>query len=119
LFCKGTLSVDEFSGGVRMRVNDVYDLIEARERSVKRLRLCLSEEDLQGKFYTELAGILSPYTRSNSLRPGFGCLVAIDYSRKNAQAEVTLGEAWRVCPDDDLIQNLRDRYGEQRVLIDY
>lgn len=119
LFCKGALSVDEFSGGVRMRVNDVYDLIEARARSVKRLRLCLSEEDLQGRFSTELAGILAPYTRSNSLRPGSGCLVAIDYSRQNAQADVALGEAWRVCLDDDLIQNLRDRYGAHRVLIDY
>jgi len=119
LFCKGNLSVDDFSGSVRMRVTDVYDLIEARERSARRLRLCLSEEDLRDNFCTELAGILSPYTKSKSLRPGYGCLVAVDYSRESAQAEVALGEDWRVCPDDDLIQNLRDRYGDQKVMLDY
>ena len=50
---------------------------------------------------------------------GEGCRVSIVYQRNDAVAEVSLGDAWRVSPDDQLIQNLRDRYGADQVQFDY
>jgi len=148
LFCKGVLSTDDFTGGVRMRVNDIYDFVEARERSAKRLKISMSADDLSENFTGELANILSPFTlermqeskvaiasvggfgsasgsipkkgvSESSVSRGTGCLVAVDYSRQEAQAEITLGETWRVTLDDDLIQTLRDRYGAESVSVDY
>jgi len=115
IFCKGSTSLDEFNGKTRMRASEVYDLIEARERSVKRLKLSLLDTNLTEDFTEELASILSPFRG----RQGEGCKISIAYIRSDAQAEVTLGDAWRVQPDDDLIQNLRDRYGTDQVVLDY
>ena len=98
-----------------MRAADVYDLIRAREKSVKRLRLRLLDGNLDSDFTSELADVLEPFKAP----AGAGCPVSIAYIRPDAQAEVTLGDAWRVSPDDDLIQNLRDRYGFDKVALDY
>ena len=115
IFCKGVTSVDDFTGGMRMRATDVYDLIQAREKSVKRLRLSFLDANLDPDFTSELACVLEPFKAP----AGAGCPVSIAYIRPDAQAEVTLGDAWRVSPDDDLIQNLRDRYGFDKVALDY
>jgi DNA polymerase-3 subunit alpha len=109
---KGSLSADDFSGGLKMRAAEVLDLLEARERTIKCLRLSLNETRLDAGFSEELARLLQPYK-------GEGCRVSIEYQRNDAVAEVSLGDAWRVSPDDQLIQNLRDRYGADQVQFDY
>ena len=113
--CKGATSVDDFTGGIRMRASEIYDIVEARERSVKRLKLKLVGDDLGDNFTDELADILKPFKGM----PGQGCPVAIAYIHARAEAEVNLGDAWRVMPDDDLIENLRNRYGAEGVVLDY
>ena len=115
IIVKGAAMADEFTGGMRMRASEVLDLVDARERSIKRLRLCLSWGALEGDFTTQLASLLAPY-RGKS---GQGCQVAVAYIRQDAQAEVILGDDWRVLPADELIQNLRDCYGADRVSLDY
>ncbi len=115
IIVKGAAMADEFTGGMRMRASEVLDLVDARERSIKRLRLCLSGGALEGDFTTQLASLLAPY-RGKS---GQGCQVAVAYIRQDAQAEVILGDDWRVLPADELIQNLRDCYGADRVSLDY
>jgi DNA polymerase-3 subunit alpha len=112
---KGAATSDEFSGGLRMRASEVSDLVDARERSAKCLRLCLQGDDLGGDFTRQLASILAPYKG----KFGQGCRVSVAYTRQDAQAQVTLGDAWRVSPCDELIQNLRDRYGTDQVQLDY
>ena len=112
---KGAALSDEFTGGLRMRASEVYDLVDARERSIKRLHLSLSGCALEGDFTAQLANLLRPYKGS----AGQGCLVSVAYIREDVQAEVTLGDAWRVSPADELIQNLRDCYGAEQVQLDY
>jgi DNA polymerase-3 subunit alpha len=112
---KGATSVDDFTGGIRMRANEVFDFVEARARSVKRLKLRLMDDDLGENFTDELAQLLTPYKGHT----GFGCSISVAYVRAEAEAEVTLGDSWRVSPADDLIQSLRDRYGTERVVLDY
>jgi len=115
IVCKGATSIDDFSGGMRMRASEVFDMAQARERAIKRLKLRLVGADLADNFTDELAQLLTPFKG----RPGEGCPIAVAYVCEEAEAEVTLGDAWRVLPDDDLIQNLRDRYGNERVVLDY
>lgn len=113
LVVKGSVSPDEFSGGIRMRANEVWTLVQARERTVKRLLVSLSGHDLTGDFSRNLADVLEPYKGKN------GCPVFIDYLGKSARAEIMLGEEWRVEPHDDLIQKLKDEYGPDGVNLDY
>jgi DNA polymerase III subunit alpha len=112
---KGSTAADDFTGGIRMRATEIFDLMQARERAVKRLRLSLTSRLLRSDFTAELKDLLMPFRGA----PGEGCPVAIAYSCSDAEAEVTLGDSWRVTPDDDLLQNLRDRYGTERVRLDY
>ncbi|MEX2489310.1 MAG: DNA polymerase III subunit alpha [Pseudomonadales bacterium] len=112
---KGTTSADDFTGGIKMQASEIYNLLEARGRSVRRLTLCLDGEALEEDFSGELARILTPYKDAN----GQGCPVSIAYSRCDAKAEVLLGDEWRVLPDDELIQSLRDQYGNEQVRLDY
>ncbi len=112
---KGTTAVDEYTGGVRMRANEIHNLVDARANNLSKLKLNLCGQKLNGDFIGELAAILTPY-RGQS---GAGCRVAVEYASHDARAEILLGEEWRVKPEDDLIQNLRDHYGADQVHLDY
>ena len=113
LVVKGTVSVDDFSGGMRMRASDVWNLVQARENNAKNLMVKLDSCQLQNDFSSHLARLLEPY------RGAEGCKVSIMYSRENAKARVLLGDNWRVRPHDDLIDKLREHYGAGRVEIEY
>ena len=112
---KGSIAVDDYTGGVRMRANEVYNLVDARENNLTKLKVQLCNHSISDDFSGELASILSPFKGLG----GAGCRVAVEYVRADAKAEVVLGEEWRVKPDDELIQNLRDRYGADQVHLDY
>jgi DNA polymerase-3 subunit alpha len=112
---KGSTAVDDYTGGVRMRANEVYNLVDARENNLTKLKVNICNHSISDDFSGELASILSPFKGKD----GTGCRVAVEYMRADAKAEVILGEAWRVKPDDELIQNLRDRYGADQVHLDY
>ncbi|MCB1644496.1 MAG: DNA polymerase III subunit alpha [Pseudomonadales bacterium] len=112
---KGVASADEFAGGLRMRASEILDIVEARQRGIRCLKLSLSGQALEGDFTGRLASLLTPFKGG----PGTGCPVSIAYIRPDAQAEVLLGDDWRVSPDDELLQNLRDCYGAEQVHLDY
>lgn len=113
LVIRGTVSDNDFSGGMRMRATDVWNLVQAREKSVKQLRVSLNSCRLETDFTAKLARLLEPYKGTE------GCLVSIDYSCVDASARLMLGDAWRVRPHDDLIEKLQDHYGAECVVLDY
>jgi len=45
--------------------------------------------------------------------------VEIEYHRREAQVHLRLGDDWRVCPSDELLQNLGEYYGDQNVALIY
>ncbi len=112
---KGTTATDEYAGGVRMRANEVYELVDARQKNLIKLRLSVSGSSMSGDFMHELKQILTPYKD----RSGIGCRFSVAYASTDAKAEVILGDEWRVKPDDDLIENLKDHYGADHVHLDY
>jgi hypothetical protein len=38
---------------------------------------------------------------------------------KLSQGDVILGDDWRVIPHDDLLQNLKEHYGSEKVHLQY
>ena len=113
LLVKGSAVEDKYNGGMSFRVTEMQTILEARTRRVARLRLDLDSQELGDNFITDLAGLLQPFIASS------GCPIALEYSNRCARGAIILGEEWRVRPEDDLIQGLRDRYGTRRVCLQY
>ncbi len=111
---KGSASADDFTDGIRVRASEVFNLVQARARAAKKLMLRFDCSSLHEDFADELAGILTPYRGDTA-----GCPFTVEYCREEASAEVILGEEWRVQVDDDLLENLRERYGSEQVSLQY
>lgn len=110
LIAQGVVMHDEFSGGLRMRANQILDLSTARQQFAKRLLITVDTPSPE--FSTLLAEKLQIYCQGR-------CPVYIQYQQANASAELKLGDAWRVHPEEELLQNLRDWLGENQVALEY
>jgi hypothetical protein len=45
--------------------------------------------------------------------------VRVVYTGSGAQADITLGEQWRVPPTDEALGRLRERFGADNVVLSY
>jgi DNA polymerase-3 subunit alpha len=114
LVVEGSVSVDEFSGGgLRMRAQEAYTLAEARRRFARELVLRLAEAQFTADFVTQFGALMSGW------RTRGGCPVRIVYTGSGAQADITLGEQWRVPPTDEALGRLRERFGPENVTLSY
>ena len=111
----GNPIADEFSDNLKMRATNVQSIEQARVRLVKKLKLNIEQSSLEPDFPQELAAILKPFKALN----GQGCPIVVKYCCPKASAEVVFGDKWRVRPSDELMHDLRNRYGSRRVNLDY
>jgi DNA polymerase-3 subunit alpha len=95
LIAEGRVMHDDFSGGLRISADKLYDLAAARSRFARYIRLTCNGQSSGQK----LRELLGPY------RPG-GCRVAVAYHNQDAACEITLGDEWRVDPRDELLESL-------------
>ena len=112
LVVEGKVSPDDFTGGLKMTVDSLLTLAEAREARARRLRLQLSAEQMAGQFMQRIKSHLHH-------AKGGSCPVVIAYQRQECSADIRLGEEWQVRPSDELIHRLRDDCGINNVVIDY
>jgi DNA polymerase-3 subunit alpha len=112
LVVEGEVSVDDYSGGLKMSAKTLYDIDHAREAFAKRLVLELEQAQTVNGFVPALAQVLKPYREGR-------CPVRIDYRRDGARAQLTLGQEWRVKPTDELVRRLSELAGAGRVRIEY
>ncbi len=108
---EGQVSVDDYSGGLKMRGKGVRSLLEARAQAVRAVEIRLDESDFHGNFSAQFQRLLGEHRGS--------CPVVIDYRRRGATATLRLPEAWRVQPSDELLQRLRENFGAERVRLAY
>lgn len=95
LIVEGKASFDNFSQSMRLTADRIYDLAAARNRFARSMRLHCNGQSSGRK----LKDMLSPY-RNGSVP------VSVVYTNGNAEAEIELGEAWKVKLDDDLMSTL-------------
>ncbi|GAB1264665.1 DNA polymerase III subunit alpha [Aurantivibrio infirmus] len=112
LMIEGNVSNDDYSGGLKVRAENVMTIDEARQNLVKSLCLKVNSASIDNSFTSKLSTILTPYLNQ-------GCPVRIDYSRKDASGQIYLGEEWRVKPTEELVQRLRETYGRESVSLMY
>ena len=115
LLVKGRVSDDEYSGGLRLRASSIQTLTEARARKISRIKVNLDGRLLGDGFVDELRGLLQPFKGSGRK----GCRVAVAYTGPDVCGEIIFGEEWRVLPEDDLLRNLKERYGPGQVQLLY
>ena len=112
LVVEGQVSYDDYNGAMKMRANNVTSLAAVRHERASGLCLKLHAGDLPADFSRYLQTQLEPYRDGR-------CPVLIDYQRSDAACRVRLGEAWRVIPEDELLQRLRHDFGVQSVSLLY
>ena len=102
LVIEGKVNRDDYSGGLRVTAEHIYDLAGARTRFAQGLRLaCNGQCHGQPHSGRKLAELLAPYKAQEG-----GCPVWVEYRSAQAQCRVRLGEDWRVRLDDRLLESL-------------
>ena len=142
LIVECTVSVDDYTGGMRGRAKQLMTLDQAREKFARRLALNLNASGLQSGFCQHLESILAPYRKdpaafasatvqgakpdtqngNGKAQPGpapDGCQVVVNYQRPGAKGDIIFPNDWLVSPTDDLLQRLRMEYGKDQVELDY
>ncbi|MGA7180155.1 MAG: DNA polymerase III subunit alpha [Thiobacillaceae bacterium] len=97
LIVEGKVSRDDYSGGLRVTADKVFDLNSARTHFARELRLTCNGHSKGAK----LKELLGPYLSQKE-----GCPVRIAYHNGQATCEVSLGSSWRVKLHDRLIESL-------------
>ncbi len=114
LVAEGPLSIDDFSGGLRMTADKLYTFEQARELFSRGIVLYwnVNESELDTKAFVEgLKQTLEPFV-------GGSCPIQIQFSNK-AKATIQLGDGWRVHPTDELILRLNKLFLANNVEVRY
>lgn len=106
------VSIDDYSGGIKMRAKEIYDISQARERFAKNLMVTVDNVHASNGFINDLQRVLTPFKEGS-------CPVVVDYHKDDASAEIPLGEEWRVHPTDELLNRLRETMGDKKINIVY
>ncbi len=111
---EGTLGIDNFSGEMRMRVEQIFNIEQARGRFAKYLLIGWNSaaQAASVDFTRQLQALIEPFK-------GGPCPVFIDYQAASARTRLRLGEVWRVYPSDTLLDQLTKRIGADRVKLVY
>jgi DNA polymerase-3 subunit alpha len=108
LVVEGQISEDDYTGGLKMRADQVKNLYEARVNYLKGITIDAGEESLSGSGLDQFSDIMAPYQQGS-------CPVRIRYSNGYAVGEIALGEQWLMAPEDDLLHKLREKFGTDCV----
>ena len=115
LIIEGKVNRDDYSGGVRVTAEKIYDLAGARTRFAQGLQLaCNGQCHTQPDSGRKLAELLAPYKVQQD-----GCPVWVDYHAPHARCRVRLGEDWRVRLDDRLLESLEGWLKPEAVRVIY
>lgn len=108
----GQLSVDEYTGGFKMRADKLYTMDEARAGFASRLVIDVNMDIAGNGFVSELKQILTPVVDGP-------CPVYLSYCNQDAEAEILLGAQWKVNPTANVLKKLEGLAGEEHVHIIY
>lgn len=109
---EGAVAHDDYSGGLAMRAKGVRSLLQARQNYASELTIEISS-DMLGE------GVTDQLEKTLAGAGGGNCPVSLIYHQARNRARVRLGERWQVVPSDELLQELREFVGNERVVLQY
>ena len=110
LIIEGVVSQDDYSGGLKVRANQVRTILDARLSAARALRIVVPADRCNRHWVDGLKSVLIE---------GEGAPVHITYQRDDCEATIRLGERWRARPSDEVLQRLRDDCGTENVYLEY
>ncbi|MFI3186878.1 MAG: DNA polymerase III subunit alpha [Methylococcaceae bacterium] len=113
LIAEGALGIDDYLGTLRLTVEKLYSMEQAREVFARSVQLDwnAAEHEAPG-FVARLMAVLEPFK-------GGGCPVGISYTSGVAKANLLLGDEWRIHPTDELVARLKTLLGSEAVEVRY
>jgi DNA polymerase-3 subunit alpha len=142
----GVVSLDDYSGMLKLRVSNVQSLASARINFAKNLSIKLTQQQCADGALLSIKQLIEPYKVKSSGFQGMagfgqsahghgpssaavavsepenvvsGCKVALQYNRSDASVVIEFGENWRVTPADELIQELQYLLGDKNAGLVY
>ena len=112
LVISGEVSIDHYSGGLKVSAKTIMDIDQARGQYSKRLKIKLSYANANSGFFDSLAHLLAPYKEGR-------CPVSVEYPIMGASAVFNFGQQWRIKPTDDLMKALKKKAGNEAVELEY
>ncbi|HHI94344.1 MAG TPA: DNA polymerase III subunit alpha [Gammaproteobacteria bacterium] len=112
LVVEGEVSLDDYTGGLKMSANKIYDIDHAREAFARQLVLKVDQKKAGNGFIRGLTEVLDPYRQGH-------CPIRVDYRQASATAQIQLGANWRVKPTDELMRRLDELVGRAHVKVEY
>ena len=109
---KGTVSADDYTGGVKMVAETMMPLDQVRAQMAKRVLIHVESGDQVDHLLSQLPEVIK-------LHRGGRCRVTISYQSNQAGAELALGDAWRVKPNSELLVKLSTLCGQGKVVVEY
>ena len=113
LIAEGALGIDDYLGTLRLTVEKLYSMEQARETFARSIQLVWNPPERENhSFISKLMATLEPFK-------GGSCPVGISYSSKLAKTNLQMGDEWRVHPTDELVVRLKALLGSEAVEVRY
>ncbi len=119
LLLEGEVLTDDYTDALKLKVEKVHTLEEARVRFSRGVEIELAAGGVPGDLPARLKRCFEPYRGAVD-----GCPVTLIYRTHGAapcpaQARILLGADWRVTPSDELLARLRAEFGTGSVRLVY
>jgi len=112
LVIRGQVSVDDYTGGFKMRADEIYDIDRAQSAFAARLVINVDAEQMANGFIKELQQILKPASSGS-------CRVNIRYRNPSAEAVLTFDDNWKINVTTSVLDHLKQLTGPDRVDVTY
>jgi len=117
---EGKVSHDDYTGNNKMLVDKVRSLQEAREHFASDIRIQINYENIAKDFDKQLKELLLNFgAKGTGFIAESGCSIVVEYRNQESCANLILNDSWKVSPNDELLDALRDLFGQQSVSLHY
>lgn len=111
LVIQGDVSIDDYTGGVRMSAKRILSLDQARQTFARSLKITIESRVLQEGMLDKMQAILQGH---RGIMP-----VICHYQNATASSELTLDKHFFVKPSDGLLYQLQELFGQDKVYFSY
>ena len=118
LMVEGQVIHDDFSGDLKMRAESLSNLEEALQHQLRSITVVWSCDRLPVGTDSRLAQLLNIHSHKPEGEQD-KCLIYIDYIHTDARVTLKLGPSWQVQPTADLIQQLKEMFGQKNIRLAY
>jgi DNA polymerase-3 subunit alpha len=109
---EGALRFDEFSDAWRLAAKQIQKLTAVRERMARHLVVTCRTAQLA-------PACLARFEKALKTAAGGHCAVMLRYCGAQAEGTLALGDAWKVRPSGELLEQLEELFGPESVRLSY